>query len=89
MHHLPSLYWRHYALLVLAVHIMLSDSITQALIDAAEQMLTDCYCLMQELYGESSCTHNCHLLSHLAKYVRYGGLFGPTPHLALKIRMAV
>ena len=74
MHHLPSLYWHHYALLVCAVHIMLSDSITQAQIDAAEKMLTDFYCLMPELYGESSCTHNCHLLSHLAKYVR---LWGP------------
>ena len=58
MHHLPSLYWHHYALLVCAVHIMLSDSITRAQIDAAEQMLTDFYCLVPELYGESSCTHN-------------------------------
>lgn len=74
LHHLPSLYWHHYALLVCAMHIMLSDSITQAQIDAAEQMLSDFYHLMPELYGESSCTHNCHLLSHLAKYVR---LWGP------------
>ena len=61
---------------------MLSVSITQAQIDAAEQMLTDFYCLMPELYGESSCTHNCHLLSHLAKYVR---LWGPlwTPRQAM------
>lgn len=71
---LPSLYWHHYALLVCAMHIMLSDTITHALIDAAEQMLTDFYHLMPELYGEGSCTHNCHLLSHLAKYVR---LWGP------------
>lgn len=37
-------------------------------------MLSDFYKLMPELYGESSCTANAHLLSHLAKYVR---LWGP------------
>ena len=56
---------------------MLCDSITQAQIDAAEEMLTDFYYLMPELYGESSCTHNCHLLSHLAKYVRLWGPLWP------------
>lgn len=64
LHYLPSLYWHHFALLVCAIHMMLSDTITQAKIDAAEQMLTDFYRLMPELYGEASCTHNCHLLSH-------------------------
>lgn len=38
---LPSLYWHHYALLVCAVYILLSDRITVAQIDAAEQMLLD------------------------------------------------
>ncbi len=74
LNHLPSLYWHHYALLVCAIHIMLSDSITSTQVDAAEQMLADFYHLMPQLYGESSCTHNCHLLSHLGKYVR---LWGP------------
>jgi len=55
---LPSLYWHHYALLVNSVHIMLVD-----------------FCvLLPELYGETSCTANAHLLCHLAKYVR---LWGP------------
>ena len=53
---------------------MLSDSITLAQVDAAELMLANFYHLMPQLYGEISCTHNCHLLSHLAKYVR---LWGP------------
>jgi hypothetical protein len=74
LNYLPSLYWHHFALLVCAMLMMLSDAITQAMIDAAEQMLSDFYCLMPELHGESSCTHNVHLLSHLAKYVR---LWGP------------
>ena len=72
--YLPSLYWHHYALLVCAMHIMLSQSITHAQIDAAEQMIKDFYLLLPELYGESSCTANAHLLSHLPKYVR---LWGP------------
>ena len=53
---------------------MLSQSITHAQIDAAEQMIKDFYLLLPELYGESSCTANAHLLSHLPKYVR---LWGP------------
>lgn len=71
---LPSLYWHHYGLLVCAMHILLSDSISDAQVSAAEHMLKDFYCLLPDLYGESSCTHNAHLLSHLPKYVR---LWGP------------
>lgn len=74
MEFLPSLYWHHYALLVCAMHILLGDSISANQIDAAELMLMDFYKLLPELYGESSCTANGHLLSHLTKYVR---LWGP------------
>lgn len=72
--YLPSLYWHHYSLLVCAMHILLKDNTTNTLIDAAEQMLHDFCSLMSELYGETSCTANVHLLSHLCKYVR---LWGP------------
>ena len=71
---LPSLYWHHYALLVCAMHLLLSDQITLNQIDAAEQMLIDFHSLLPELYGEASCTANAHLLTHLTKYVR---LWGP------------
>ena len=71
---LPPLYWHHYALLVCAIHILLSSSISWSQVDAAELMLKDLYDLLPELYGESSCTANSHLLSHLTKYVR---LWGP------------
>ncbi|SMN01058.1 hypothetical protein SPONN_2176 [uncultured Candidatus Thioglobus sp.] len=37
-------------------------------------MLNDFCLLLPELYGETSCTANAHLLTHLAKYVR---LWGP------------
>ena len=56
------------------MHILLGDAITPSLIDAAEQMLSDFYLLIPELYGDSACTHNVHLLTHLSKYVR---LWGP------------
>ena len=42
---LPSLHW------VCAMLILLKDSITNVLIDAAEQMLFDFVSLMPELYG--------------------------------------
>ena len=56
------------------MHILLGTSITLAQVDAAEQMLKDFCALLPELYGESSCTANSHLLSHLPKYVH---LWGP------------
>lgn len=72
--YLPSLYLHHYAFLVCAVHILLQSEVTTALIDAADEMLRDFCDLLPELYGETRCTHNAHLLTHLAKYVR---LWGP------------
>ena len=72
--YLPSLYWHHYELLVCAMHILLGTSITLAQLEAAEQMLKDFCILLPELYSESSCTANAHLLTHLPKYVR---LWGP------------
>ena len=56
------------------MYILLGDSITPSFIDAAEQMLFDFGFLIPELYGETACTHNVHLLTHLAKYVRLWGL---------------
>jgi len=74
LHRLPSVYWHHYALLVCSLHLLLKSSISAEEIDAAEQMLSDFYALMPELYGYKFCTHNVHLLNHLTKFVR---LWGP------------
>lgn len=74
LHHLPSLYFHHFALLVNAIHIFLQDSLTERLICAAEQMIVDFLAMLPELYGNKSCTANSHALSHIAKYVR---LWGP------------
>jgi len=72
--HLPPLYFHHYALLVGALHLLLGDRIPVSYIDIAEQMLNDFCLLVEELYGESACTHMVHLLTHLTKYVH---LWGP------------
>jgi len=74
LNRLPSLYWHHYALLVCAMHILLSDNIDHSQVHAAEKMITDFQELLPELYEETSCTHNAHLLSHLPKFVC---LWGP------------
>ena len=71
---LPSLYWHHFSLFVCSLHILLKAELTRQEIDAAEKMLEDFYGLIPELYNESCCTHNMHLMSHLCKYVR---LWGP------------
>ena len=68
---IASTFWHHYALLVCTLHI---DSSEQCQLDAAERMIIDFHKLLPELYGESSCTHNAHLLCHLPKFV---WLWGP------------
>ena len=74
LHHLPPVFWHHYALLVCAIHILLQSQLAEAELDAVEHMLYDFYRLLPELYGDKCCTANVHLLSHLGKYVR---LWGP------------
>lgn len=71
---LPPLYFHHYALLVCSMHILLQVKLTEVQIQAAEEMLLAFYELLPELYGNTSCTLNAHLLIHLTKYVR---LWGP------------
>ena len=49
---LPSLFWHHYALLVCSLHFLLKSEISAEEVDAAEQMLSDFYELMPELWGK-------------------------------------
>ena len=71
---LPPLYFHHYALFVSVMHMLLSDKISDSQVEAAEQMLIDFCSLLPELYDDTICTHNAHLITHLTKYVK---LFGP------------
>lgn len=74
LQYLPALYFHHFSLFVGAIHILLQDSLTAKKICAAEQMITDFFNLLPELYGNRSCTANAHSLNHLCKFVR---LWGP------------
>ena len=71
---LPPLYLHHYSLLVCSMHILLQSHLSEVQIQAAESMLSSFYVLLPELYGDTSCPLNSHLLTHLTKYVR---LWGP------------
>lgn len=74
---LPALYLHHYALLVCAIHILLQEQLTNAKIAAAEEMLKDFVSFLPELYGESECTINSHLLLHMCDHVcHWGPLWG-------------
>ena len=55
LHHLPPLYFHHYSLLVCCMHILLQESVSKCLIDAAERMIDDFCSLLPELYGELNC----------------------------------
>lgn len=70
LEHLPALYFHHYALLVCAMHLLLSDEVSLVQIEAAGQMINDFCSFLPELYDDNICTHNAHLLTHLTRYVK-------------------
>lgn len=70
---LPPLYLQHYALLVCAMHILLQPQLTEGKIAAAEEMLRDFIHFLPELYSETECTLNAHLLLHICDHVRHWG----------------
>ena len=76
---LPSDYIYHLALLVSAIHILLSTDITSQQISQAEELLQLFYELLPSLYPKELCTMNVHSLIHLPAYVRrWGPLIGVT-----------
>lgn len=70
---LNPLYIFHWSLLVGAIGILCSDSISSADIKQADGMLQDFVLLMGILYAPTQCTMNVHLLQHLAYYVSRRG----------------
>lgn len=48
---LPPVYFRHYSLLVAAIHILSSNSINHEEVDSAEEWLKKFYQQYEELYG--------------------------------------
>lgn len=70
---LNPLYIFHWSLLVGAIGILCSDSISNEDLRQAETMLQDFVLLMGILYGPTKCTMNVHLLQHFAYYVSRRG----------------
>ena len=70
---LNALYAFHWSLLVGAIGILCSDSISHEDLRHADSMLQDFVLLMGILYGPTQCTMNIHLLQHLAYYVSRRG----------------
>ena len=70
---LNTLYAFHWSLLVGAIGILCSDSISDEDLRHADSMLQDFVLLMGILYGPTQCTMNIHLLQHLAYYVSRRG----------------
>ena len=66
---LNPLYIFHWSLLVGAIGILCSDSISSPDLEQADGMLQDFVLLMAILYAPTQCTMNVHLLQHLAYYV--------------------
>ena len=71
---LPDEYFRHYGLLVSAIFILCSDSITMENWRKAKEHLELFVRQFEELYGPAFMVHNVHLLLHLAQMVL---LYGP------------
>ena len=70
---LNALHAFHWSLLVGAIGILCSDSISHEDLRHADSMLQDFVLLMGILYGPTQCTMNIHLLQHLAYYVSRRG----------------
>ena len=60
------LYASHWSLLVDAIGILCSNSISHEDLTLADSMFQDFVILMGILYGATLCTMNIHLLQHLA-----------------------
>ena len=71
--YLPVKFYRHWALLVEGVSILLSSSITRASLNHSELILTQFVFEMQNLYGLNHCSFNIHLCLHVAKSVKDWG----------------
>ena len=73
MNILPPDYIHHLALLVAAVHLLLSDCIDVTEVAKAQQLLNTFHNLIPELYPLEMCTANMHSLLHLSKFVSAWG----------------
>ena len=67
---LPINYWNHYALLVISIHTLLQQSISEIQIHCCEEMIRKFCHQFEDLYGRRYMTLNVHSLLHLTDCVR-------------------
>lgn len=70
---LPDAYLQHFVLLIGAVYMLLSESISKDQIDLSQMLLFRFVDGVHELYGERFCSFNVHQLTHVAESVRNWG----------------
>ncbi|EEC18802.1 conserved hypothetical protein, partial [Ixodes scapularis] len=83
---LPDVYLDHFALLVGAVYLLLSESVFVEDIDISERLLLRFIDGVQNLYGERFCTFNVHQFTHIADSVRNWGPLWSTSAFVLENR---
>ncbi|CAD6241492.1 GSCOCG00009289001-RA-CDS [Cotesia congregata] len=66
---LPQKYFDHLAILVEAIHILLSDKINYDELDMVDSMIIRYAVTYQEYFGKHAMTYNIHLLLHMVKSV--------------------
>lgn len=67
---LPQDYWNHYALLVIFIHTLLRQSVSNDQLLYCEQIIKQFCSQFEGLYGRRYMTTNVHLLLHLTECVR-------------------
>ena len=67
---LPQEYWNHYALLVISIHNLLQESISEDQLLCCEQMIKKFCSQFEDLYGRRYMTANMHYLLHLTDCVK-------------------
>ncbi|XP_049519252.1 uncharacterized protein LOC125943785 [Dermacentor silvarum] len=70
---LPPVYMQHFILLIGAIHMLLSESVSHEEIDLSEKLLLKFVDGVKDLYGERFCSFNVHQLTHIALSVRNWG----------------
>ncbi|CAD6233226.1 GSCOCG00012264001-RA-CDS, partial [Cotesia congregata] len=91
---LPKKYLDHLALLVEALHILLSDKINNDEMDRADSLIIRYVVTYQDYFGKEAMTYNIHLLLHIVKSVRKLGpllchntfVFESENHFLLKLQ---
>lgn len=71
---IPVEFYDNFILFSVAMHLLLSPSMSNEMVDCANEFLVSFVCHFGKLYGRDEITYNIHQLTHLSEEYR---LFGP------------